>query len=77
VHELHTHHQVDVEEISRASAIGANPACQGCQMDDDIRPTGVEHTLDIYGINQVIFIDQRTKDICSTSLAKPCEQEGA
>jgi hypothetical protein len=37
VHQLHAHHQVDVEEVGRAGPVGANPACQRRQVDDHLQ----------------------------------------
>jgi type II secretory pathway component PulM len=63
VHQLHAHHQVDVKEICRAGAVGANAACQGCQMDDELWAGIRQHALDVVRLHQVVVFDTRDEYI--------------
>ena len=74
MHQLHAHHQVDVEEVRRASAVGADPACQGCQVDDELRAGIRQHALDILRLHQVIVFDARDENL-RPALAQPFGDE--
>ena len=77
VHELDAHHQVDVEEIGGAGAVGANAAGQGGQVNDQVGAGGIVHALDIGRIHQVVFLDPGNVHLGCTALLERLQHEGA
>ena len=53
--ELHTHHQVVVEELGRMFTVGADAAHLRGQMDDQIRFGIIQQTVDVLQIDQVVL----------------------
>ena len=62
LHQEHAHREVVVEEPSRVFPVGADPAHDSGQMEDDVRPGGLEHPDDVRLTAQVAFAAARRHD---------------
>ncbi len=62
VDQLHAHHQVVIEKLTRLLPVSTDTAYFGSQVDDHIRPGVVDHTLDISFPHQVIILVPRHED---------------
>ena len=76
VEQLDAHHQVDVEKIGRASAVGADAAGQGGQVDDQIGARIIQHTADIFQLDQIIVLNPGYKHFLCAKLAQLLDHKG-
>ena len=75
--ELDAHDGVVVEETSGVGPVGPDATDDGRKVDDQIRLTGREGTIDVGQGAQVVIFDQRNEDLSGSSLAESTNHGGA
>ncbi len=65
VKQRNAHHQILVEELGRPFAVGPDPTCQSCQVDEDLGLGVGQHSGGGVRVGEVIIRLARDKDICA------------